>query len=333
MKTRTLLAALALAAASAQAQQPAPVEGELDKFLNRDARDVGTRLELMTQTIYEQQQEIITLLFRQEHPEIRMKEVWFPTPDKVLVPSQVFTPMKMDAGKRYPAIVMVHGGFHDHFNRTWFNKAAMAVANGYVVIFPEYRGSRGYGQETYRNDYGVTDTADVIAAARYFATQPFVDPERMAIFGESRGGMVALLVIEKEPKLFKAAVDLVGLTDFVAFMAYKPEWRRQETIRDNPSFKGKGPDENLAAYMDISPLNHVDKIQTPLFVVATTGDKIAPFQLHTGRLLDALKARGKAHESKIYENAPGGHIFASGDSEESRDALKRIYEFIGKHLR
>src|SRR5258708_27023796 len=172
--------------------------------------------------------------------------------------------------------------------------------------------------------------ADGNKGARYFAAQPFVDPERMAIFGQSRGGMVTLLVIEKEPKLFKAAVDLVGLTDFVAFMAYKPEWRRQETVRDNPSFKGKGPDENLAAYMAISPVLHVDKIQTPLFVVATTGDKIAPWELHTGRLLDALKAKGKVHESKIYENAAGGHLFTNPHSQESRGALKPIFAFIGQ---
>src|SRR5258708_38171711 len=143
--------------------------------------------------------------------------------------------------------------------------------------------------------------------------------------------MGTLLVIEKETKMFKVAVDLVGLTDFVAFMAYKPEWRRQETVRENPSFKGKGPDENLAAYMDISPVLHVDKIQTPLFVVATTGDKIAPWQLHTGRLLDALKAKGKVHESKIYENAAGGHVFTNGDNEETGDARKRILDFLRKY--
>ena len=333
MKTcrRLILAVFALSATLAAAQ---PAEGELTKYMNRDAKDLETRLELVTQTLYEHQQQTITILFRQEHGDrIRIKQIWFPTPDKSLVPAHVFTPIKMDPGKRYPAIVMVHGGFHDHLDSRWFKNVDMAISQGYVVIFPEYHGSRGYGAEIYKGDYGVSDTADVLSAAHYFAKQSFVDPDRMAIFGHSRGGMITLLAIEKEPRLFKAAVDLAGLADFVAFMAYKPEWRRQETARDNPSFKGKGPDENLPAYMDISPINHVDKIQTPLFVVATTGDKIAPWQLHSGRLLDALKARGKVHESKIYDNAAGGHVFTDGDTEESRDALKRIFEFIGKYLK
>ena len=330
---RFLVASLiALAACAAFGQEPK--EGDLDKFLNRDAKDVQQRLELLTHALYEQQQQIITIQFRQEHGDrVKMRLVWFEARDKTLVPAWIFTPQKMDSAKRHPAIVMVHGGFHDHFDPRWFAKVGMAIERGYVVIFPEYRGSRGYGESIYKSDYGTLDTSDVIDGAKYFAKQPYVDPERLAIFGQSRGGMLTLLAIEREPKLFKAAVDLVGLADFVAFMAYKPEWRRVETARDNPSFKGKTPDENLAAYMAVSPVMHVDKIETPLFVVATTGDKIAPVELHSGRLIDALKARGKVFESKIYENAAGGHIFTDGDTVESNDAKKRIFDFIGKYLK
>ena len=336
---RLFLATFALAAAIAFAQDEAPPrdaqhEGDLTRFSNRDTKDVQQRLELLTQTLYEQQQQIITILFHQEHGDrVRIRQVWFEARDKMLVPAHVFTPVKMDPNKRYPAIVMVHGGFHEHFDARWFHKVAIAIDRGYVVIFPEYRGSRGYGGEIYKSDYGTLDTSDVIDGAKYFAKQPFVDASRMAIFGQSRGGMVTLLAIEREPKLFKAAVDLVGLADFVAFMAYKPEWRRVETAKDNPSFKGKTPDENLPAYMAVSPIFGVDKIETPLFVVATTGDKTAPWELHSGRLIDALKARGKVFESKIYDNAAGGHVFTDGDTPESNDAKKRIFDFIDKHLK
>jgi dipeptidyl aminopeptidase/acylaminoacyl peptidase len=332
---RSLAAVLAALSAMAFAQAPAPKqEGDLDKFMNRDTKDVQQRLELLTHTLYAQQQQIITILFNQEHGErIKMRQVWIAARDKKLVPSWVFTPVKMDQGKRYPAIVMVHGGFHEHFDERWFKKVNTAISQGYVVIFPEYRGSRGYGAEIYKSDYGTLDTSDVLDASHYFAQQSYVDASRMAIFGQSRGGMVTLLAIEREPKLYRAAVDLVGLADFVAFMAYKPEWRRIETAKENASFKGKTPDENLPAYMAVSPVFHVDKIETPLFVVATTGDTIAPWELHSGRLIDALKARNKVHESKIYDNAAGGHTFTDGDTEESRDALKRIFEFIGKHLK
>ena len=335
MKIRSLAAVLlASFAGLALAQPKTAQEGDLATFANRDTKDVQQRLELLTHTLYEQQQQIITMLFRQELGErIKMKFAKVPARDKSLVPAWVFTPVKMDSGKRYPAVVMVHGGFHEHFDERWFKKVEMAISRGYVVVFPEYRGSRGYGAQIYKSDYGTLDTSDVIDVSKWFAQQPFVDASRMAIFGQSRGGMLTLLAIQKEQKLYRAAVDLVGLADFVAFMSYKPEWRRLETARENKSFGGKTPDENLPAYMAVSPVFHVDKIETPLFVIATTGDQIAPWELHSGRLIDALKARGKVHETKIYENAAGGHVFTDADTEEARDALKRIFDFIGKYLK
>jgi dipeptidyl aminopeptidase/acylaminoacyl peptidase len=315
-------------------KKEAAKEGALDKYINLDANDTATKLEVIAQTLYEQEQRIVTLTFMQEFGErVRLKRVAFASADRTLIPGYLFTPVKLEAGKKYPGIVMVHGGFHERFDWRWFQLIDVAVSKGYVVIFPEYRGSRGYGENHYVNDYGITDTADVLASAEYFATLEYVDPSRMGILGQSRGGMVTLLALEKAPTQFKAAVDIVGLTDFVAYMAYKPEYRRQEVARESAYFKGKLPNENLAAYMEVSPINYVDKIVTPLLVMATRGDKIAPIDLHTGRLLDALKARGKVFESKIYDNAPGGHIFMDGDTPEQRDALQRSFEFLGKYLK
>jgi hypothetical protein len=77
----------------------------------------------------------------------------------------------------------------------------------------------------------------------------------------------------------------------------------------------------------------VDQIQTPLFIAATTGDKTLPLNLHTGRLIDALKARNKVFESKIYENAPGDHIFIFGDSDERRDLFERSFAFLAKYVK
>ena len=112
----------------------------------------------------------------------------------------------------------------------------------------------------------------------------------------------------------------------------KPDARRMEVAREK-EFGGKLPAQDLPAYMEISPLNHVDKIETPLLVLATTGDKIVPLQLHTLRLLDALKARGKVFDSHIYDNAPGGHTFLFGDSAEQADCFRRSFEWLGKYLK
>ena len=305
---------------------------ELTRYINLDAKDAGTKLEVIEQELFAEQQHTIRLEFLLQHGSTtHMDYVLYPSGEE-LIPGYVFTPAGGTNGQRRPVVVLVHGGFHERFNVEWFPLVTGLVAHGYVVIFPEYRGSRGYGENQYRNDYGVTDTADVLAAASYMAGKPYADPSRMGIVGESRGGMATLLAIEKEPKRFKVAVDIVGLTDFLAYMAYKPEYRREEVAHESASLGGKLPNENLAPYMAISPINSVERIETPLLVLATTGDKIAPLTLHTGRLLESLKAHGKHFESKIYDNAPGGHIFMHGDSPEAADAYTRIYAWLQEYL-
>jgi len=331
-----LLLALALTpSASAQdSDKASPAkEGPLTRYINLDANDANTKLEVIEQEVFAAEQQNVRLEFLLEHgAEVHMDFVQYPSGED-LIPGYVFTPVGMNEGQRRPVVLLAHGGFHERFNVEWFPLITGLVKRGYVVIFPEYRGSRGYGENLYRNDYGVTDTDDILAMAAYVAKKPFADRGRMAIIGESRGGMATLLAIEKEPKTFKTAVDVVGLTDFVAYMAYKPEYRREEVAKESASLGGKLPNENLAAYMAISPINGVDRIETPLLVMATTGDKIAPITLHTGRLLDALKARGKRFEAHIYDNAPGGHIFMHGDQPERDDAYARIYAWLETWLK
>lgn len=300
--------------------------------VNQEAKDVETKLGLLQQDLSIAQQEITYLSLRQFEDHLSVRRVLFPS-GKDLVPGYIFAPRPLDKGKRYPGLVIVHGAFHGRLDWRFFDLIDFAVTKGYVVMFPEYRGSTGYGDQTYKNNYGISDVADVLASADYLVkSQPYVDPGRLGIYGHSRGGMVTLLGIERAPTKFRAAVDVCGLTDFLAFMAYKPDFRRMETANE-PFFGGKLPSENLAPYIEISPLNHVDEIQTPLFVAATTGDKTVPLNLHTGRLIDALKARNKTHEVKIYENAPGDHIFIFGDSDERKDLFERSFAFLAKYLK
>ncbi|HJZ96214.1 MAG TPA: alpha/beta fold hydrolase [Candidatus Solibacter sp.] len=301
--------------------------------VNQEAKDVETKLELLQQELYmvEQQLTFLTSLHDFED-HMKVERVMYPS-GKELVPGYIFSPRKLEPSRKYPGLLLVHGGFHSHLDWRFFPLIDYAVNKGYVLMFPEYHGSSGYGDQIFKNNYGTSDVADVLAASDYLVkSHSYVDADRLGIYGHSRGGMVTLLAIEKAPTKFKAAVDVAGLVDFLAFMAYKPDWRRQETAND-AVFGGKLPAENLAPYMEITPLNHVDKIQAPLFIAATTGDKTVPLTLHTGRLVDALKARNKVHEVKIYEMAPGDHIFLFGDSDERRDLFQRSFAFLERYLK
>jgi dipeptidyl aminopeptidase/acylaminoacyl peptidase len=299
---------------------------------NLEAKDVETKLTLLQQELYAAEQEITFLSLARYEDHLSVRRVLFPN-ERELVPGYIFLPKPLDKTRKYPGLVLVHGGFHGRLDWRFFDLIDYAVSRGYIVMFPEYRSSAGYGEVTYKSNYGNTDISDVLASADYLVkSQPCVDGGRLGIYGHSRGGMMTLLGIERAPGKFKAAVDIAGLTDFLAFMAYKPDFRRMETANE-PFFGGKLPSENLAPYLEISPLNYVDEIQTPLFVAATTGDKTVPLNLHTGRLIDALKARNKVFEAKIYTNAPGDHMFLFGDTNERRDLFERSFSFLDKYLK
>ena len=328
------LVVFALRPAHAQDAAKAPTEGTLTQFLDRNSKDVAPQVARLTQEVFLLKTELNVLTFRSEYADrVKMQRVWYPanTSDHEAIPGYIFTPVGLAAGKKLPAIVMVHGGNHIQLSDEWFTYIAEAVSRGYVVMYPEYRGSSGYDETIYENNYGVTDVADVLAAAAYLAKKDFVDPARLGILGHSRGGMVTLNAIEHEPKRFKAAVEIAGLSDLVSFMGYKAEARRQD-IASQQNFGGKLPDKNLPAYLNVSPAFWVEKIEAPLLLLSTTGDKTVPYQLHNKRMAEALKAYGKTFDSHLYELAPGGHEFAFMDSDEGHDAMKRTFEWFGKYL-
>jgi dipeptidyl aminopeptidase/acylaminoacyl peptidase len=327
-----LLGAPATAAPAPAAPVAKPHEGALGLSIDTEAADATVQLRALQQEVFAEENLIALVAFRQEYGErITAQRVNIPTVGAGYEPAYVFRPKNRPEGK-LPGLVIVHGSYHGSFGPDIFPLIARAVAEGYCVIFPEYRGSKGYGQEHYDAiDFGGKEVDDVVAAADYLAERGLAFPERTAIYGRSKGGMVALLAIERFPKRFKAAVDVVGLTDMVAYMAYKPGFRGADVAKQ-PMFHGKTIAQDAGPYIDVSPLNHVKDIETPLLVEATTGDKTAPVQLHGGRLIELLRAYNKRFESKIYDLAPGGHVFSEVDSAQARESEDRVFDFLKRHM-
>lgn len=328
------LLALAASTAIARAEEGA-LEVTPTNHLDRQAKDTGGKLDYMLQEVQQIKTGVVMSNFREEYGDhVRMKRVEFPTlaPERETIPGYIFMPKDMPAGKKYPGIVMVHGGNHTQLASYWFDLIEETVRHGYVVIFPEYRGSSGHGESIYQSNYGVSDLTDVRACTAYLAGLTYIDADRLGIVGHSRGGMLSMRTLEEEPKRFKAAVDVAGLKDMVAFMSYKTDARRQE-IAEDKHYGGKLPNQKLDAYIDVSPAFFVEKIETPVLVLSTTGDTTVPYQLHNRRFIEALKAYNKVFDSHLYENAPGSHMFLFADSADAQDARRRIFEWLGKYLK
>lgn len=310
-----------------------PHEGALDSSIDTESNNPSVQMRAMEQEQYNIEEYLYLVLFNQQYGDhVAAERIVIPTVDAGTEPAYVFSPKSLKPGASYPGLVIAHGSYHGSLDPVMFGLIETAVRNGYIVIFPEYRGSRGYGESTYDAiDFGGKEVDDVIAAADYLSATRPVPKDRIAIYGRSKGGMIAMLAIERFPTRFAAAVDVVGLMDMVAYMAYKPGFRGDDVAKQ-PRFGGKTIAQDAGPYIDVSPLNHVEDIRTPLLVENTTGDKTAPVQLRGGRLIELLKAHNKLFEYKIYDNAPGGHTFSEVDSPESRDSQEHIFQFLAKYM-
>lgn len=330
-----ILLVIPMATSTAQnlSNLPSPSKDQLTPFSNIDTKETSVQLSRVLQELYQEELQTAVVAFQLQYgSRVHLRTVSFASTELSVIPGYLFTPANIDKAKKYPGVVLVHGGFHDHFDTYMFNLIVTMVDHGYVVIFPDYRGSAGYGEIHYQNSYGTTDVEDILSSADFLTKQPEVDAARIGIVGHSRGGMVTLLAIEHAPKKFKTAVEIAGLVDFVAYMSYKPDFRRAEVARE-PQFGGKLPNANLSAYMKVSPINYVNDIETPLLVLANNFDETVPFVLHSGRLIDLLKADGKVFDAHVYSDAPGGHMFPFADTDEGKDVFRRTLAWLDKYLR
>lgn len=244
----------------------------------------------------------------------------------------LFTPKKQERNKKLPLIMLPHGGVHANFTTYHAHMIKELVAQGYVVAAPEYRGSTGYGKGFYELiDYGGREVDDNNAARDYLVENypDLVDGSRVGILGWSHGGLIGLMDVFNNPDDYKALFAGVPVADLVARMGYHGEEYMKEFAA---SFHiGKTVKEDVNEYRRRSPVNHVEKLKTPLLIHTTTNDDDV-YVLEVENLIKALKAAGKKFEYEIFEEAPGGHSFDRIDTRFAKETRVKIYKFLARYL-
>jgi dipeptidyl aminopeptidase/acylaminoacyl peptidase len=263
------------------------------------------------------------------------------------IPAYLFQPLQKRGAGGHAAMIWVHGGVHGNWTlHPYFPFVKEAVARGYVVIAPEYRGSTGYGEAHHLAiDYGGKEVDDVMSAYDYLKTLPHVDPARVGMMGWSHGGYITLLSIFRESHPFAAGVAIVPVSNLIFRLSYKgPNYQRSfSTQKDVLGL----PFEKRELYVARSPVFHVDKLQVPLLVHVATNDQDVNY-VEAQQLIDALRAR-KPHlaETKVYVDPPPGHAseghtfsrrahadtLERNDSPEQIDSWNRTWTFWEWNLR
>jgi dipeptidyl aminopeptidase/acylaminoacyl peptidase len=216
----------------------------------------------------------------------------------------VFVPKGIDLSKKYPLIVLPHGGVHADFTTYYTHIIRELLAQQYIVAAPEYRGSTGYGEGFYKQiDYGGLENEDVFAARNYMVENyEFVDKKRVGIMGWSHGGMIALFNIFEHPDAYQVAYAGVPVSDLVARMGYMKQYYRD--LFEADYHIGSSAHDNIAEYRRRSPAWHAHKLQTPLLIHTNTNDDDVNV-LEVEHLIKSLKAEGKKFDYEIYQDAPG----------------------------
>lgn len=246
--------------------------------------------------------------------------------------SYVFIPKNINPAKKYPLIVFPHGGVHADFTTYYTHIVRELIAQGYIIVAAEYRGSTGYGESHYKKiDYGGLETEDVYASRNYMIENyDIVDKKRIGIIGWSHGGLIALFNIFDHPNDYQVAYAGVPVSDLIARMGYKDQDYRD--LYEADFHIGESAEANVEEYRKRSPAWNTHKMKdTPLLIHTNTNDADVNV-LEVEHLIKSLKADNKKFEYKIYQDVPGGHSFNRTDTKKAQEIRVEIYKFLTPQL-
>ena len=211
--------------------------------------------------------------------------------DGRMISGFLYKPPAKFTGKR-PVMVMIHGGPEGQSQPVFLGRNNYLLNEmGIALIYPNVRGSTGYGKTFSLLDNGFKreDTyKDVNALFDWIATRPDLDAERIAVQGGSYGGHMTLAVSTFYSERIRCSVDIVGMSNLVTFLehteAYRRDLRRVEY--------GDERDPKMREFLEkIAPMNNIERIKKPMLVIAGKNDPRVPVS-ESQQIADALKTQG-----------------------------------------
>jgi dipeptidyl aminopeptidase/acylaminoacyl peptidase len=254
---------------------------------------------------------------------IAAKGIRFKSFDSREIPAWYYKPRTASADKKAPVLINIHGGPESQ-SQPSFSGTTQFYLNelGVAVIFPNVRGSAGYGKT-----YLLLDNAekredsvkDIGALLDWIAQQPELDASRVAVTGGSYGGYMVLSSLMNFGNRIKAGTDVVGICNFNTFLKntspYRVDLRRAEY--------GDERDDKMRAFFErISPANHPEKIVSALLVAHGKNDPRVPFS-EAEQISSKVRANGRTVWTVFADNE--GHGFAKKDNADYFRAVEAFF--------
>ena len=220
--------------------------------------------------------------------------VHFKSKDGTIISGYLYKPVDYVPGKKYPTILRPHGGPVWAYYAEFDHLPQLLAANGYAVLFPNPRGSTGYGQDFAKAiwaDWGNRDFQDDMAMVDYAIEQGIADSAKLAVGGWSYGGISTDFIIAQTNR-FKAAISGAGGALFSSFYGHDHYQRDYEAELGHPW-------ENKAVWERVSPFYKVANVSTPTLFMGGAIDWNVPI-LGSEQMYQALKRLGRSTELVVY---------------------------------
>jgi len=271
-------------------------------------------------------------LMVEDYPHLKPKDLIKPIPvsfkarDGIVLHGYLTRPTK--AQPRQPLVLLPHGGPGSRDVMDFDYWTQFLVSRGWAVLQVNFRGSRGYGDEFLQAGFkrwGLEMQDDLTDAAQYAIDNSMADPNRICIVGGSYGGYAALMGTVKTPDFYRCAVSFAGVSDLIGFLKEKRSYLDYELGWERQLGAWWSDRERLKA---TSPVNHADKIRTPLLIVHGAEDRAVPVE-QSRAMVDALKGAG--FKTLRYVELPDGDHHLS--RQDDRVTFFREMEtFLSTHL-
>lgn len=263
------------------------------------------------------------------------EEFWFPTSDGKQVQGWIMRPLRMLAGGKCPTLLSIHGGPYWAYGYGLTeieHEFQVLAAAGFAVFYTNPRGSLGYGEkftEEISMHFAERDYADMMESVDYVLTKfPFVDADRLGVFGGSYGGLMTNWTISHTDR-FKAALSdrcvsnwysFAGVFDLAGF-----QWLPKHDVG-----RGKDPWEAPDLYLEKSPIHHIKNINTPVLFLHSDADWSTTLD-NAEQMFVGLKRLNKEAKMVIF---PGENHFLSwnGKPKHRVERLQHYVNWFKEHL-